>query len=105
MLQRCAHAAFSEKPQPEISKQQDQPRMERLSLRPLLPRRNYFRRGDFRHTSVKQGCLGRYCDPETFPIRNRSPFSRPRPKGRSEEHTSELQSLMRISYAVFCLKK
>src|SRR3546814_6264282 len=26
-------------------------------------------------------------------------------KKRSEEHTSELQSLMRISYAVFCLKK
>src|SRR3546814_6524490 len=26
-------------------------------------------------------------------------------KARSEEHTSELQSLMRISYAVFCLKK
>src|SRR3546814_6591198 len=36
--------------------------------------------------------------------------SKPFPKGdrsgqRSEEHTSELQSLMRISYAVFCLKK
>src|SRR3546814_3620775 len=32
---------------------------------------------------------------------------RHRPRGieRSEEHTSELQSLMRISYAVFCLKK
>src|SRR3546814_8903827 len=31
---------------------------------------------------------------------------RPRPQpDRSEEHTSELQSLMRISYAVFCLKK
>src|SRR3546814_4159361 len=28
-----------------------------------------------------------------------------RPRFRSEEHTSELQSLMRISYAVFCLKK
>src|SRR3546814_7254578 len=28
-----------------------------------------------------------------------------RPGGRSEEHTSELQSLMRISYAVFCLKQ
>src|SRR3546814_3989446 len=27
------------------------------------------------------------------------------PARRSEEHTSELQSLMRISYAVFCLKK
>src|SRR3546814_2909593 len=30
---------------------------------------------------------------------------RPRNAARSEEHTSELQSLMRISYAVFCLKK
>src|SRR3546814_5525818 len=29
----------------------------------------------------------------------------PQPHIRSEEHTSELQSLMRISYAVFCLKK
>src|SRR3546814_4966607 len=29
----------------------------------------------------------------------------PAQKGRSEEHTSELQSLMRTSYAVFCLKK
>src|SRR3546814_5194034 len=38
----------------------------------------------------------------------RSLYSRKRPiksKARSEEHTSELQSLMRISYAVFCLKK
>src|SRR3546814_19618521 len=36
------------------------------------------------------------------------PPPQPLPKGRglrSEEHTSELQSLMRISYAVFCLKK
>src|SRR3546814_6729572 len=31
--------------------------------------------------------------------------SRYTPPARSEEHTSELQSLMRISYAVFCLKK
>src|SRR3546814_2741954 len=29
----------------------------------------------------------------------------PAPRRRSEEHTSELQSLMRITYAVFCLKK
>src|SRR3546814_2406625 len=29
----------------------------------------------------------------------------PETRSRSEEHTSELQSLMRISYAVFCLKK
>src|SRR3546814_9868129 len=32
-------------------------------------------------------------------------FLRPHRRERSEEHTSELQSLMRISYAVFCLKK
>src|SRR3546814_13260874 len=32
-------------------------------------------------------------------------FSGLRRRFRSEEHTSELQSLMRISYAVFCLKK
>src|SRR3546814_2368635 len=34
-----------------------------------------------------------------------SSCSTPRGSGRSEEHTSELQSLMRISYDVFCLKK
>src|SRR3546814_9344194 len=38
--------------------------------------------------------------------RSRDPRFRDRlPQPRSEEHTSELQSLMRISYAVFCLKK
>src|SRR3546814_7309963 len=37
------------------------------------------------------------------PLRARAPD--PAGSGRSEEHTSELQSLMRISYAVFCLKK
>src|SRR3546814_2948598 len=43
--------------------------------------------------------------------RGRRPFLEPRSskacdaRRRSEEHTSELQSLMRISYAVFCLKK
>src|SRR3546814_8635989 len=36
---------------------------------------------------------------------SRSPNGAHRTVGRSEEHTSELQSLMRISYAVFCLKK
>src|SRR3546814_7511163 len=36
---------------------------------------------------------------------DRTPWTRLRRNRRSEEHTSELQSLMRISYAVFCLKK
>src|SRR3546814_8307852 len=35
----------------------------------------------------------------------REPRGNPVGAARSEEHTSELQSLMRISYAVFCLKK
>src|SRR3546814_9356207 len=42
----------------------------------------------------------------SFPSRTISPApSPPSPKRRSEEHTSELQSLMRTSYAVFCLIK
>src|SRR3546814_3368013 len=46
-----------------------------------------------------------------FPTPARSPYvpirfeAMRRDGRRSEEHTSELQSLMRISYAVFCLKK
>src|SRR3546814_6980225 len=43
-----------------------------------------------------------------LPVRERLSSSRKRSQiklPRSEEHTSELQSLMRISYAVFCLKK
>src|SRR3546814_6828125 len=41
------------------------------------------------------------------PLRRSQSGTRPRGRvpDRSEEHTSELQSLMRISYAVFCLKK
>src|SRR3546814_3167493 len=34
-----------------------------------------------------------------------APVAKPKAAARSEEHTSELQSLMRISYAVFCLQK
>src|SRR3546814_7905857 len=40
-----------------------------------------------------------------MPMPRRLFASRADAKVRSEEHTSELQSLMRISYAVFCLKK
>src|SRR3546814_8646758 len=47
----------------------------------------------------------------SFALRGGGSFDQSRSRGggrqapRSEEHTSELQSLMRISYAVFCLKK
>src|SRR3546814_7071469 len=43
-------------------------------------------------------------EPEPAPARTDSIIEQPA-SGRSEEHTSELQSLMRLSYAVFCLKK
>src|SRR3546814_1392454 len=47
-----------------------------------------------------------YGIPEESPVRETTPQRPINPYGmRSEEHTSELQSLMRISYAVFCLKK
>src|SRR3546814_8322465 len=48
------------------------------------------------------GCLGRRLISENARSAAHCPT---RPDYRSEEHTSELQSLMRISYAVFCLKK
>src|SRR3546814_2279789 len=38
-------------------------------------------------------------------VQEKQAWSPRRDQARSEEHTSELQSLMRISYAVFCLKK
>src|SRR3546814_9770759 len=53
---------------------------------------------------------GRYLGAEIFTSRERTSAGRINAyetveRERSEEHTSELQSLMRISYAVFCLKK
>src|SRR3546814_8861080 len=49
------------------------------------------------------------CVPSISPSTSEAAMARPEPQrcrnARSEEHTSELQSLMRISYAVFCLKK
>src|SRR3546814_9690784 len=56
------------------------------------------------------GVIGRYegnnrCYDNYGAGRNSDCQERNHEIGRSEEHTSELQSLMRISYAVFCLKK
>src|SRR3546814_2945157 len=67
-------------------------------------------------TKKPPGITGRFVTaltPVLSPRRHRHPalppagrhLPAPRPGHRSEEHTSELQSLMRISYAVFCLKK
>src|SRR3546814_1705662 len=52
-----------------------------------------------RSINVDEGMLASH-EPE-YPVACRAPWHR----CRSEEHTSELQSLMLISYAVFCLKK
>src|SRR3546814_4289544 len=61
------------------------------------------------HHPARCSCLQAHCHTFAFArllpdIRRRRGPDRQR-RTRSEEHTSELQSLMRISYAVFCLKK
>src|SRR3546814_8887232 len=51
---------------------------------------------------VEPGRLSTYAYGESKPVATNDTEEG---RARSEEHTSELQSLMRISYAVFCLKK
>src|SRR3546814_2152660 len=57
---------------------------------------------DLPHHSIQLGALQRKQMP---PVEDARKHRRLRESLRSEEHTSELQSLMRTSYAVFCLKK
>src|SRR3546814_3010307 len=75
----------------------------------LFPYTTLFRSDDGKHRRRES-----YVDQEhrgNAPVIRSGPFAgrdcgeRPCLRRRSEEHTSELQSLMRISYAVFCLKK
>src|SRR3546814_5236012 len=54
----------------------------------------------YSHRVARQALL-----PQSGRLHQRFALSRLGADDRSEEHTSELQSLMRISYAVFCLKK
>src|SRR3546814_20019047 len=68
----------------------------------LFPYTTLFRSAPARHRSARPA---RPRPPSERRWRAPPPFRGPRPGRRSEEHTSELQSLMRISYAVFCLKK
>src|SRR3546814_4800102 len=59
----------------------------------------------FPYTTLFRSTCSRPPRPVARPAASPRPAARPSPDHRSEEHTSELQSLMRISYAVFCLKK
>src|SRR3546814_7171191 len=63
-----------------------------------LRRRGTRRRTLQRHAGRRAGAAG-------HASRQPRELHRALAQARSEEHTSELQSLMRISYAVFCLKK
>src|SRR3546814_3943026 len=56
-----------------------------------------------RHPGVGQLAPGQH--PRAQVVHHVDAFVAVHQQHRSEEHTSELQSLMRISYAVFCLKK
>src|SRR3546814_4342218 len=58
-----------------------------------------------RHPACARSEGGRRAGPASGGRGGRRNARQCRRAGRSEEHTSELQSLMRISYAVFCLKK
>src|SRR3546814_9646177 len=58
----------------------------------------------FRSVRAFPGCLGPCCSFHSLYSTHDGALCAT-DGGRSEEHTSELQSLMRISYAVFCLKK
>src|SRR3546814_3413685 len=77
---------------------------------PMADQKDAARRLRCRLTAIGKACAGRAFQPCGFvkhpqwsPLTHCSAgFIR---LHRSEEHTSELQSLMRISYAVFCLKK
>src|SRR3546814_7148509 len=80
----------------------------------LFPYTTLFRsdvvRRKYQRSLLPQRTLTQFLENEWLPsVRmHRNLFSRRRRSistHRSEEHTSELQSLMRISYAVFCLKK
>src|SRR3546814_8899936 len=62
--------------------------------------------GEGRLLAARVGDRGEESGPgRVAPVEGLRPAEWPAPVRRSEEHTSELQSLMRISYAVFCLKK
>src|SRR3546814_4400863 len=50
-------------------------------------------------------CIGQHLAQLLLELFTEATNAAPSRVSRSEEHTSELQSLMRISYAVFCLKK
>src|SRR3546814_3197741 len=62
------------------------------------------------HAAQRAEWLGRPCLPKPAALSGRQQAGGPdhaaaSAMNRSEEHTSELQSLMRLSYSVFCLKK
>src|SRR3546814_7814324 len=61
----------------------------------------------FPYTTLFRSAIRSFCEAQIarFSIKAAGPMARTGTLSRSEEHTSELQSLMRISYAVFCLKK
>src|SRR3546814_7243545 len=67
-----------------------------------VAKRSHHEARTFRHP-LSRGDAPQLCDAED--LSGRAHAAARVVSGRSEEHTSELQSLMRISYAVFCLKK
>src|SRR3546814_10771161 len=70
---------------------------------PAAAQNGYYDRDGYSSYDARYGRDDRRYDRRDYRRDNRRDYRSNR--NRSEEHTSELQSLMRISYAVFCLKK
>src|SRR3546814_5956655 len=73
--------------------------------RMVLPAKIRARIGETGMIGMLDGCLGLWSLDRFDDVADRILAKAESGEARSEEHTSELQSLMRITYAVFCLKK
>src|SRR3546814_2512828 len=84
----------------------DNPKAPKYDVMALTPTRTWVKIGALFEQSIRSSgesfYQGRIDDPSMSRPMDIALFAK---EERSEEHTSELQSLMRISYAVFCLKK
>src|SRR3546814_6769607 len=76
----------------------------RSSTKPKSDEQIIFNHCINRHAACNSHSAGQVAG-RPLPAGHEKESGHPRHHPRSEEHTSELQSLMRISYAVFCLKK
>src|SRR3546814_5624574 len=105
MIRRPPNPTLTDTPFPYTTLFRSHDPLERARLLQGGRLRHPHRKSRRRHAAAHRGRRGGYAGVRDDHLRaDRAESGRCRAI-RSEEHTSELQSLMRISYAVFCLKK